>query len=290
MLYITSYCSKKSSITGAVQDFVQFGFTNIELTGGTDYNNYSEEKLLEFRNKYNLNFLIHNYFPPQKKDFVLNLASNDDEIRRYTLRLIEQAVKLTRKFNQNIYSIHAGYANDLIPEKGKDGLFLPKNFSNNSKDRFYETLEYIADYLLPKGFQLAIENAFPTYRGQCLSFLSSDEDIFGFLDFVEQYPNIGLLLDLGHLNVASYYHGFNKYIFLEKIVSDYHEKILELHVSQNTGKEDSHQLGSIDSFEINFIQDHVNVFKDIPIVLEWHQNLSGYTFEEYTRINDYLGL
>ena len=290
MLYITSYCSKKKSIIEAVQDFVQFGFTNIELTGGTDYNNYSEAKLLEFRSKYNLNFLIHNYFPPQKKDFVLNLASNDDQIHRYTLSLIEEAVTLSRKFNQNIYSLHAGYANDLTPEKGKDGLFLTKNSSHNSENRFYETLEYIADYFIPKGFKLAIENAFPTYRGQCLSFLSSDEDIFEFLDFVEHYPDICLLLDFGHLNVASYYHGFNKYIFLEKIVADYHEKIFELHVSQNTGKKDSHQLGSVDSFEINFIRDHFSVFKDIPIVLEWHQDLSVYAFEEYTRISDYLGL
>ena len=42
-----------------------------------------EIDLLELKDKYNLNYQCHNYFPPPQQDFVLNLASlNDDTFNK----------------------------------------------------------------------------------------------------------------------------------------------------------------------------------------------------------------
>jgi len=288
MIYLTSYCSRKPSIAQAVEELASLGIRNIELTGGTSHEEFSAIQLYDLLEEYDLEFLIHNYFPPQKDDFVLNLASDDRYIRANTLALIRQAVHLSQRFSQNLYSIHAGYAHDLLPQKGDNGLFLPKSSSENSYTVFYQTLELISSQMLPEGFQLAVENAFPAYGDNNFSLLSGPKEILTFLDFCSEHPNVGLLLDLGHLNVASRYLGFDKFAFLKKLVREFSHKIFEIHVSSNDGLRDTHDISTIDSFEIQFIHEHWAFFRQTPIVLEWHQNLSLQTCKEYERIVSYL--
>ena len=288
MLYITSYCSNEKSIAGVVEQIASFGFKNIEMTGGTGYSEYSEKKLHDLRDKFGLIYLIHNYFPPQKENFVLNLASKDISTRSRTFNLVSYAIALSMEFSQHLYSIHAGYVHDLSPVKGKDGLFLLANPGKNSKKAFYDALKHIASNLLPKGFNLAVENAFPAYGNDSFSMLSSPENIFEFLQFAERYKNIGLLLDLGHLNVAAYYQKFDKEIFLESLLSKFKHKVFELHLSKNSGFEDTHEICSAESFEVQFIGANREIFKDIPIVLEWHKCLSSSVYNEFKRIEDFL--
>ena len=290
MIYITSYCSTKKSIAGAVGQLASFGFKRIELTGGSGYSEYSKEKLHDLRDKFGLSYLIHNYFPPQKEDFVLNLASGDIATRSMTFNLVGQAVALSKEFSQHLYSIHAGYVHDLSPVKGKDGLFLQADPKKNSKKTFYDALEHIAWNLLPKGFILAIENAFTAYGNDSFSMLSSPEDIFKFLQFAERYPNVGFLLDLGHLNVAAYYQKFDKEMFLKKLLSEFRHKIFELHLSRNNGVEDNHEICPVESFEVQFVGANWDFFKDIPIVLEWHQCLSPLVYDEFKRIEHLLNV
>ncbi|MCP4351332.1 MAG: hypothetical protein GY795_38190 [Desulfobacterales bacterium] len=163
MLYITSFCSRNKSIVHAVEELAEFGFKNIELTGGTKYEHFSEKRLFELKDRHDLNFLIHNYFPPRKDEFVLNLASWDEGIRSQTFCQVETAVKMSRKFGQNLYSLHAGYAYDQIPEKGEEGLFIPASSTVYDSGSFYDALDYIIRNILPNGFKLAVENAFPGY-------------------------------------------------------------------------------------------------------------------------------
>jgi sugar phosphate isomerase/epimerase len=288
MLFITSYCSTSQSIAVAVEELARHGFTNIELTGGTRYKEYRESDLHELRNKYGLKFLIHNFFPPQGKNFVLNLASVDEKTHAQTIDLVAQAVSLSRKFAQSLYSIHAGYAHDLTPAKGGNGLFLPRNNKKNSGETFLKSVEYIAASLLPDGFCLAVENAFPAYGDDSFSLLSTPSDIFAFLNRLRAYPNVGILLDLGHLNVAAYHAKFDKYQFLEKLIADYSHKIFELHVSANDRKSDDHDISAANSFEIQFVRNNISIFSSIPVVLEWHQNLSPSLYEQYRRIEEII--
>ena len=290
MIFITSYCSPSHSIIQAVEELVKHGFSNIELTGGTDFDKYSENRLIALQREHGLNFLIHNFFPPQEEDFVLNLATVNRKTRHKSLGLVRQAIALSEKFSQNLYSVHAGYTHDRLPIKGSDGLFLRNEAfeGNNSREIFFENLAFIAEKVLPRGFKLAVENAFPHYGDKAFSFLSSDEDIFEYLQFAERFSNLGFLLDLGHLNVASYYGGFDKKGFLDVLFSEYSSKIFEIHVSRNSGREDSHKVSDAKSYEIGALRENIQRVKDIPIVMEWHQSLSGPAVEQYMRVEAYL--
>jgi sugar phosphate isomerase/epimerase len=287
-VYVTSNFSRDKSIIHAVKELAEAGILNIELSGGTTYEAFSLQKLCFLLKTHKLKFLIHNYFPPQENDFVLNLASSNSHIQASTFKIIEQAIYLSRTFSQSLYSVHAGYAYDLSPIKGDNGLFLPKDRRRHSTHNFYKNTERIATQILPQNFRLAVENAFPAYGENDFSMLSGPDEIFDFLSFFDSYSNIGLLLDLGHLNVASYYLGFNKNSFLEKLVREFSHKIFEIHISSNKGELDSHEVSTVDSFEVKFVNEHLNAFKNAAIVLEWHNNMSPSSCNEYIRIVDAL--
>ena len=58
-------------------------------------------------------FQIHNYFPPPKIPFVLNLASQNNEISNLTLDHIDYVLECCLKLKATYYSFHAGFLCDL---------------------------------------------------------------------------------------------------------------------------------------------------------------------------------
>ncbi|KKK58959.1 hypothetical protein LCGC14_3039190, partial [marine sediment metagenome] len=86
MIYISSACVQHEKIKDSVEKLAQNGFEHIELSGGTKYYEGYEQDLVELKNKYDLKYLLHSYFPPPKEDFILNLASLDDEIYQKSLK------------------------------------------------------------------------------------------------------------------------------------------------------------------------------------------------------------
>ena len=80
MIYVSSSCLKNKKITQSVQDLADEGYKNIELSGGTTlYEGYVND-LLDLKEKYDLRYLLHNYFPPPKEPFMLNIASLNNEL------------------------------------------------------------------------------------------------------------------------------------------------------------------------------------------------------------------
>ncbi len=66
MIYVSSSCIRHKKIKDSVKELAENGFQNIELSGGTQYYNNIESDLLKLKEKYNLNYRCHNYFPPPK--------------------------------------------------------------------------------------------------------------------------------------------------------------------------------------------------------------------------------
>ena len=76
---------------------------------------------------------------------------------------------------------------------------------------------------------------------------------------------VGLLLDLGHLNVSSKIMGFDRDLFLYKYLEAFADKVFEVHLSENNGildehlaiKEKSWQLSAIKLIEQTRIENDV---------------------------------
>lgn len=281
-IYISSSCSHKRSVFDSVEELANVGFTHIELSGGNDFDGYSQAALLEMRRKLGLTFLVHNYFPPQPEIFVLNLATSDEVLRGQCFRLVREALALSDILGQTHYGVHAGYSREMSLTRDQDGVFV--GFAEIAAPRcaqeaFIEAI--LAE--LPPGFRLAVENAFPRLSDAHLSLMATPEDIVYFLNRFKE-EQAGLLLDLGHLGVSAHILQFDKYAFLRSLVQQFGKRILELHLSTHVGSRDKHYITPPDSPDVAFLMEHRAFLEHAPLVLEWQNTDCKEAFAAYTKL------
>lgn len=270
-VYISSSVSSLRNIRDVVLELISLGVLNIELSGGTEYFEGLEDDLMYLKQKHRINFLIHNYFPPLLDNFVLNIASGEASIREKTLGFIRRAVNLAKKLGIGFYSLHPGFNKSFVYEA--EGSFYEdsknKAHRENTKEDFYQGIEALIDRVIKKeNVKVAIENFFP-YKGM-YSFLDSQDDILSFLEYFRDESNVGLLLDLGHLNVAARILGFDKIAFVEKAINNYPEKLFEIHISENDSDRDAHRISPLDSWQIQLLRKNRKLIK-APVVFEWRK-------------------
>jgi len=236
MIYISSSCVKHKKIKDSVQELADNGFKNIELSGGTEYYDGFEEDLLALKEKYNLNYICHNYFPPPKKHFVLNLASLNDEIYTCSFEHIKKVIKLSEKLGAKRYGFHAGFLIDIkVSEIGKKISKESLYDTNKSLQRFcngFKELSQIANKL-----ELYVENNvfsstnYTTYEGENLFMLTNSKDFYK----LKKEIDFNLLLDVAHLKVSSKTLQLN----FEKELSNMIQNSDYIHISDNDGLHDS---------------------------------------------------
>jgi len=204
MIYVSSSCVKHKKIKDSIQELVDNGYSNIELSGGTEYYNGFEDDLLELKEKYNLNHVCHNYFPPPKEHFVLNLASLDDEVYNKTFEHLKSAINLSKQLGATRFGFHAGFFIDIkVTEIGKKISKVNLFDKEKSIGRFckgFQELQRIAD-----GLELYVENNVfsstnaKTYENENLFMLTCSNEYQQLKSLVD----FNLLLDVAHLKVSS---------------------------------------------------------------------------------------
>jgi sugar phosphate isomerase/epimerase len=205
VIYVSSACVRADTIKEAIVTLAEEGFKGIELSGTTRYYPGLEDDLLWLRDKYELSYLIHNYFPPPQKPFILNLASLDDGAYGQSLQLCRNAISLSKILGCRKYGVHAGYLVDFSPEEaGGEISFRHMNDRQKAMNRFcdaWNTLTCEAD----SAVELYIENNvisktnLITYQGNN-PFLFTDYE--GYLEIKAQI-DCKILLDVAHLKVSS---------------------------------------------------------------------------------------
>jgi len=235
MIFVSSACSKKKYVGEAVEELASNAFYNIELSGGTRYYEGYENDLVLLKEKYDLQYLLHNYFPPPKDDFVINLASSDNTIYQQSLDQLKRALELSHRLKLKKFGFHAGFLVDIslhnIGKKLNAG-----NINNRERaiNRFCEG--YLELQQEAGGIELYIENnvySASNYKvfGDCKPFMLLSKEDFTELRKLIQFK---LLLDIGHLFVSSQTLMLDFQSELQSLVlnSDY------LHFSDNDGKHD----------------------------------------------------
>ena len=79
-VFLSTAAFKKDSGADTAVRYLKNGITKVELSGGI----YSENQIETIKNMKNVEFNLHNYFPPPKIPFVINLASQNEKILRRT--------------------------------------------------------------------------------------------------------------------------------------------------------------------------------------------------------------
>lgn len=261
-IFASTSCLSEPKLLDELIDYYScHGITKIELGAGIIIG----EKGLSALNNNKCEFLIHNYFPPPTKPFVLNLASPDKRIREQSLSFVKQTLQLCHELSIPFYSIHAGFLSDPIGF-GSNGFIFPESDQRHpvhaAMDHFIQSVMICASEARNLGVELIIENnvCIPEHKGKLL--LQSTEE---FLDFFHSIPDslpVGVLLDTGHLQVSAQTLGYNKMDFAYTI-GPY---IRAFHVHENDGHSDSHQPIKENSWILDLLT--MKDFSEYPIILE----------------------
>jgi sugar phosphate isomerase/epimerase len=239
MIYVSSAASAKKRIGEAVRELAELGLTNIELTGGTKYYDGYQEELRKLKEEFNLNYLVHNYFPPPEQPFVLNLASLNDDIYKKSIEHGCRAIALSKKLEARQLGFHGGFFIDIrVKEIGqkltKDRLFNQEQ----AIERFCQAFSLLKDEA-GEAVKLYVENNVfsqtnaRTYEGENPFMITHYE---GYLE-LKKLMDFNLLLDVAHLKVSATSLGLDFEKELEKMIaiSDY------IHLSENDGLHDLNQ-------------------------------------------------
>lgn len=204
MIYISTACVKNTKIKNSVEELAINGFRNIELSGGTEYYDDFETDLLDLKYKYNLNYLCHNYFPPPKEHFVLNLASLDKRTFMMSYEHLKDAISLSKRIGAKKFGFHAGFLIDIkVSEIGKKisktDAFNQEKALKSFCDAFKELQK------ISQGIDLYIENNvfsrsnWESFNGRNPFMMTNYREY----KQLESLLDFNLLLDVAHLKVSS---------------------------------------------------------------------------------------
>lgn len=235
MIYVSTSGIKKQRISECIELLHSHGFRNIELSGGTEYYEGLEDDLLSLKKKHSLNYLCHNYFPPPKQHFTLNLASLDDVIYDRTISHFLSAIELAHRLESPFLGIHAGFFIDASPnELGKEIERKEINDKKRATERFctgFNTLrEAAGDLVLYVENNVISANNFKNFGGKDFFMLTSSSDYFR----LKEELDFNLLLDIAHLKVSSHTLGLDFKNELSTLI----DRTNYIHLSDNDGLQD----------------------------------------------------
>lgn len=243
-----------------IGDLRQQGLTAIELGAGVSVGDDFDLLLSEGGAR----FFIHNYFPAPTASFVLNLASADETVRDQSVTLVEAALELSARLGAPFYSVHGGFITDPVGFDGSGFLFPApesKDDATRAMERFIGVLRGLLKSAATRGVKILVENnvCVPAAVGKLLL---QSADGFSQLFAELPDPNLGMLLDTGHLNVSARTLGFDRGQFVDRV----QPHVCAFHVHDNDGTADQHEVVAPGSWVLGVLRRPA--FQGVPIVIE----------------------
>jgi len=242
------FASRKFSVFDSVEKAYSLGFKTIELGAAHSF----EENLIESVQKIKDNFpdvffSLHGLFPPRKEKVWFNPSLGLTELNR---KVIDDFFVFAEIVDAKVIGFHPGFLFEVLYEE-VNGLGATKRTKELDKkvswDNLFEVINYFNQKNSEKKFQIVIENITATEEKALVSGKK-------FKEVFDKFPEIGLLLDLGH-SISD-----NTYDELIK----FNEKIMEVHLHMPV-KEKIHQPVNEKALEM---LKPIKQLKKIPVIIE----------------------
>ncbi len=263
-IYISTSAFKVKDLKTILELCLTHNLTNLELSF-VDYADNNVEQVLKAHKNSSMRFLVHNYFPRPQKDFVLNLASDNEKVIGRSLGHCRTAIDLAAMLGGNFYSFHAGFAFHAGPKDlGRPQIELPRIPYKMAYQNFVRNVKDLAGYARQKKIKLLVENnvvsPFNLIAGKNELLLLADA-----LEAIQFYQDVGAdnvlyLIDTGHVKVSANSLGFDAKEYLRKLCP----YTGAFHLSDNNGRLD--QNWSFD--EQVWFRDVIRENKDKTFVIE----------------------
>lgn len=273
-IYVSSGCFRTRSSNELIQLAAETGVAHVELSSGMAYSDDFMQPIRQAADR--MTYLVHNYFPPPRDSFVLNLASTQPEALQKSKAMVRNGIDLCVEFGAPFYSVHAGFGIDLRPDDlGKPEIQarLPANRivpEPVAYQQLCETVSELVAYAAERDINLLLENNVVTdvnvtATPSNMLWMATPDEFERLLSDVN-HPRLGVLLDVGHLNVAANALQFDAIQALMR----FRDVVGCLHLSENDGHRDTNQPVHADSWFMPFLPQ----FSNVPVVLEVY-NISG---------------
>jgi sugar phosphate isomerase/epimerase len=237
-VYVSTAClAGGNDVLQTLDVYAKAKLKNIELGATLSYRDGMEPHLFK---RYGFDFIVHNYFPPPRERIIVNLASQDAAILQRSRRQSKDSIDFSHALGLDLFSVHAGFR--IEPDENfRFELNGPVAPYDPAFDTFVASVKEINAYAQAKGIRIAIENHGMPERdlshGRNLAYMLCEAWEFERLWAAVPSANVGMLLDLGHLKVASRSLGFDKEDFMDRVK----EKVFSIHVHDNNGRADEHK-------------------------------------------------
>jgi sugar phosphate isomerase/epimerase len=260
-LYFSTIClSHELGYKNALAEYEKLGIEGVELGYCPD----GEALPGSIPSSGQFRVTCHNYCLPAEPNFI-NLASDDDEIREWSVSYINEAIDFCAQHGVELYTFHGGFRVDPNQELEFNGE--PTSYEE-AFETFVSEVWKVGTYAEQRGVTLGIENNviedshLRDGENEILMFCRAAEftRLFDALDV----PNVGLLLDIGHLRVAA-----NTLEFDPAVFGDLEEHLVAVHLHDNDGKTDLHLPSTPDRWGMEFYTKHLSDVS-VPVVVESH--------------------
>ena len=233
----TTFAEDDSKISDVLATCKKENISNVELGSNHIY----EKNFKKIIQQYNFRFLVHNYFPIPRKSFVVNIASLNKQIRTKSIQHVKKAINFCKATNSKLYTVHPGFLTDPITasrtKNNYDFMWDNNNLNGNYNLAFnnmLSSLKKIVHFAKDKKVRVAIETE-GSFKKKNLLLMQKPNEYNELFKYFK--PNdLGVNLNIGHLNLASRAFKFSKFEFV-KALKPY---ILAMELSHNNGIEDQH--------------------------------------------------
>jgi sugar phosphate isomerase/epimerase len=281
MIYVSSSCIKTKNIEEAVESLASEGILNIELSGGSSYDENIINTLVRLKERYKLNLMAHNYFPPPKEDFVLNLASLNDDIYHRSMEHYKKAIEVSMAIDSDSFGMHAGFYINISTDRLGKRIKKSELFNKEkARERFCKGFDELK--ILAQGVDLYIENnvfsyvnyqEYPESNPFMLTCYKEYKELSKMIDF-------NLLLDVAHLKVSAHTLELNFKNELKNMakVSKY------WHLSDNNNLADENKgfqedmMQSLKDLPFRPKQATIEVYEDISIISKSYKEVKKNLF------------
>jgi sugar phosphate isomerase/epimerase len=278
----TSALKNPFDISRVLEVYKKSGFAHVELGSSHRY----DPNIKKYINVYSkdMNFVVHNYFPPHEEPFALNIASIDEDIRKKSVQHGKDAIDLCFEISSPIYSIHAG----MLTNPRKIEFFEGFTFDDESPNESIYELAFLQliksclelnEYAKSKNVKFAIENSGGHPKKFKNLLMTKAIEFENLLNHVND-PNFGILLDVGHYKLSETIY---KEENINNFIGKFQNKIFQVHLHYNDGSNDQHLAPTTSELElIKKLQ------KDTIVVLESMKNEIEELILTLTNMRDYL--
>ena len=264
----TSLFVDKKSIKHVLEQYATIGIKDIELGAAHHYEEGIIEFVKKYKKKHHARFTIHGYFPPDKYNLIINLASQNPDILKRSIAKVKEMIDTAKEIGAELCTFHAGMRVDPV----HTGKPLERDIIYDYEDSyatFFESLLEICPYAEEQGVKIGMEpNELSEHnlvndRNELLLMCELDEIKRLFEDLeTKGIANLGILLDLGHLKVTANNLKFDKEEFIQ-LVKD---RVVEVHIHDNNGIIDEHKMLKQGCWPLKILDR--KLFKDPIITLE----------------------